>query len=702
MYQRRGLRADGTPQDPREQPQPQRQPQQQPQQQQQPHHPAAMSSTVQKLQQRVVAMAAMPQASSSARQPAQQQLGTAAYAGRASSLPPAAASQRRHLPSQFPIPPPQASTPATPILFSSAAVTAHSKSFSSRDDGGLKVYYMTPPAELSPLLKDSADAGYPDFFPYSGNHAEDNIVEAYIQHGFEDKPFLSNETGSARQNLYASLWRKNSLSSLSSFMLNAMNRRHNINKIKSQTTFKPPPRVTLTDVKREAWLKDLASPAVPLRRLSRTIPHGIRNKVLIEQCVGKNVPINRAVWFARCVGANELRGLKRKGNNASVADAEWQWIRDWTVQLTNVLDKLCAECAAKPDDTTTKWRSRFAYVMNFATHLYSEDLIDRGYFLDWTVQLLHATVLDRVPVALVLTHLFWSQIIKDNRKSKKLAEALVFHVKEANIKTASFKLYNALLEKLAQCVGRLLLDAPEAFIIPESWHGMRPVLQKCMHIINASGVDRAFESVARANLTILHQESATCLIGNQSRDADQEQRQRLLVVLKNSSTPYDVDQVSDELLLALSMPPATYDGDDDGRLVLVVSEWAVCDSGAGSVDDDVEARLSLVTSILKKWTSMGKGIFEALFSLFDAYQSLPGLDLNLFKIFLSQLLDKHVFTPDVYIRKVISRGIFLFPEMQSKIKCHEFILHNLALDNYSNHLKNQRDYLLANAGMTTM
>lgn len=138
---------------------------------------------------------------------------------------------------------------------------------------------------------------------------------------------------------------------LSCLMSNAMEFRHQSHRFSSASTFRPPPRVTLTEQKKEAWLRDLANSNVPLRKLSRTIPHGTRNRTLLEQCCSKAVPIPRAVWFARCVGANELRGLKRKGasgipstafgtTSAATMASEATWIREWTEQVTEYIEKI--------------------------------------------------------------------------------------------------------------------------------------------------------------------------------------------------------------------------------------------------------------------------------------------------------------------------------------------------------------------------
>lgn len=147
---------------------------------------------------------------------------------------------------------------------------------------------------------------------------------------------------------------------LSSVFAAALEKRQSHNTVHAPSTFKPPPRVTLTDNKREAWLRDLANPSVPLRRLSRTIPHGIRGKVLLDQCLSKWIPVARAVWLSKCVGANEIRAFKRKGTSGAMAvGLEAKWVRDWT---TNVQQFVEGVFSSPPKSTDWKARMTYAYV----------------------------------------------------------------------------------------------------------------------------------------------------------------------------------------------------------------------------------------------------------------------------------------------------------------------------------------------------
>lgn len=205
----------------------------------------------------------------------------------------------------------------------------------------------------SPIL---TSEGYADFFPWTGNHPEDKFSENAIRQGFYDKAQLTqNETGSGKSSILPPLKHKSGLQTLSSLFTNILAQRRAHGQITSNSTFKPPPRVTVTDTKREMWLKDLANPTISLRRLSRSIPHGIRGKVLLDQSLSKNIPIERAVWLAKCVGANELRSFRRKGASGLPMVGEAKWIREFTVCVEQFVESIVETCGDKD------FRSRVNY-----------------------------------------------------------------------------------------------------------------------------------------------------------------------------------------------------------------------------------------------------------------------------------------------------------------------------------------------------
>lgn len=202
--------------------------------------------------------------------------------------------------------------------------------------------------------------GHLDFGPWTGDHPEDRLNESVLRHGFlaysKLPNGLQNETATAKQLVQAPLKHKSGFTFLSNVFTSILGQRRQRGLITAPSTFKPPPRVTLTEPRREGWLQDLASPATPLRRLSRTIPHGIRGKTLLDQCLTKKIPADRAVWLAKCVGANEIRGLRRMGASGGfIMGGEVKWIRDWTICVEQFIDNVV--CSFSEAD----WKSKVNY-----------------------------------------------------------------------------------------------------------------------------------------------------------------------------------------------------------------------------------------------------------------------------------------------------------------------------------------------------
>ena len=201
------------------------------------------------------------------------------------------------------------------------------------------------------------DKGPADFHRWTGHHSEDILNESTTKNGLYDKPpAVQNESATARPAISSSLKHKSGLQILSSLLVAVLDQRQAYGATTANCTFKPPPRVTLTEPKREAWLRDLADPDIPLRRLSRTIPHGIRGKGLLDHCLAKAIPTARALWLAKCVGANEIRAFKRKGAGGAFAvGGEAKWIKEWTANVEQFVEVVLSTCGV------AGWRTRTDY-----------------------------------------------------------------------------------------------------------------------------------------------------------------------------------------------------------------------------------------------------------------------------------------------------------------------------------------------------
>lgn len=260
-----------------------------------------------------------------------------------------------------------------------------------------------------------------DFAPWTGNHPEDVLNESTAKQGYYDRTQVSqNESNTARPALYTQLKHRTGLQMLSTVFAAALEKRQNHNTVHAPSTFKPPPRVTLTDNKREAWLRDLANPSVPLRRLSRTIPHGIRGKVLLDQCLGKWIPAARAVWLAKCVGANEIRAFKRKGTSGALAvGLEAKWVRDWTTNVQQFVEGVFGTPRA-PD-----WKAKMTYAVGLTARLFFENLLDHDHFLEWFLSSFDSASLTTVPVWLLMLGIYWNNLMRYRKRGRRLAEILL-------------------------------------------------------------------------------------------------------------------------------------------------------------------------------------------------------------------------------------------------------------------------------------
>ena len=272
----------------------------------------------------------------------------------AEPLPPPYPMPRRRRPFKPP-PLPQERPPASNASFSS---------LTSRRDPRPKPYNLDPPVSAPRFTapprnehsSSHSSSGFADFFPWMGNHPEDQFNEGAIRQGYFEKGNGASESNGARDKLCPLLKHKSCLQQLSNVFSSVLLQRRQAGMITCPSSFKPPPRATLTDTKREMWLRELANPTVPLRKLSRTIPHGIRGRALLDQCLNKRIPPDRAVWLAKCVGANDIRQINRKGAKGTIVmGGEAKWVRDWTVFVEQFVEAVTSDIS-QPD-----WKHRVTY-----------------------------------------------------------------------------------------------------------------------------------------------------------------------------------------------------------------------------------------------------------------------------------------------------------------------------------------------------
>ncbi|ODQ67836.1 hypothetical protein NADFUDRAFT_48501 [Nadsonia fulvescens var. elongata DSM 6958] len=585
-----------------------------------------------------------------------------------------------------------------------------------RDELMVHRYIMNDPGMgVLPMCKPTNNdiSIYPDFAPWHKTSIEDEIAFNHLQKGYSEPPHVFNETASARTSIYPMLKGKSNISALSYFMIQSMNTRDKKNRILSNSTFKPPPRVTLTDQKREAWLRDLATPSVSLRRLSRTIPHGLRNRVLLEQCCNKAIPITRAVWLVRCVGANELRALKRKGHNSGpsassssiasssstvgvAATSESSWLHDWTEQVTDFIYKITNDCIIASNSNLTNSPSicwtKMEYILGLSVHLFSENLLDIRLFLQWCLKFLEESSLDQIPLSLLFIRIFWNEFYSQNY-SKQLAEILLHqYCKLSQPAITHHSAITPIKVRISQYTQHLFILSPDSFVIPTQWVTLGNYFNEALDLHNMAP-DLAIHDLAKS---IRFRNEALMVHDVPVIRASRNKTRALINKLNDISAPRSLDlaTISVNLLESTRLNVAA--------VFKTVFEWAVLYNSIGM------ERVFICVGLVRCWNEQRRGVSEAFHTFVDSLDiALPENNDNtnsenyftiktleyLYEL-IAQLLNIRVFSLSLYFRRLIASGLLFIPRLKHKAQLHILILSNLPIKGYFPEFTNQQRMLL--------
>ncbi|KAK0718895.1 hypothetical protein B0T21DRAFT_295905 [Apiosordaria backusii] len=428
--------------------------------------------------------------------------------------------------------------------------------------------------------------GYADFYPWTGNHAEDQFSENVIRQGHFDKPAFNPDTQSAKLNLFPSMKTANSsLHTLSAIFTAALGARRNNGQITSSSTFRYPPRVTVTDTKREAWLKELANPAAPLRKLSRTIPHGLRGQALLDQCLNKRIPFERAVWLIQCVGANELRTCKRKGVSLTVSlGGEARWIKEWTVSVQKFVESVLFSFDDK------EWKARVQYAVLLSTHLYEQNLLDREPYMEWLVSSFENSNQNRLPMWMLITEIYWKDLLKLRKYGRRLVTALVSH-HHLVFNHPDRDILQPLLSKLTTLLNTLILSSPENFVSPFVWSKYRDTIRACLPVGDTARHD-AFAAIGSRNEQLMAS-------GNRSQPA----ARHILVqwLDRNLQSP-----MSDE------GPANSWNiSKDKSALARALLEWCT------SLYRPGKTKVYITSQLLQHWSTLGLDVTTEILDFLD-------------------------------------------------------------------------------------
>ncbi|KKK24898.1 hypothetical protein ARAM_000132 [Aspergillus rambellii] len=530
--------------------------------------------------------------------------------------------------------------------------------------------YRIEVPSAAPVLKGDKVA---DFSPWTGNHPEDVLNEQTAKQGHYDRTQVSqNESNTARPSLYAQLKHRSGLHMLSSVFMAALEKRQTHNMVTAPSSFKPPPRVTLTDNKRELWLRDLANPSVPLRRLSRTIPHGIRGKALLDQCLSKWIPISRAVWLAKCVGANEIRAFKRKGTSGALAmGLEAKWVRDWTTGVQQFLEAVVGTCGSGD------WKSKMTYAATLTARLFFERLLDHDQYITWFLASLESASLNVLPVWLLMLGIYWGCVLRYRKRGRRLAEILLEKLRQITQPRKPTSL-QPLADRLSSYIKRLVLEHTSSVILPTSWERYKDLIYSCLNMK---------EQTDRAVFATLAERNSRVQVPKDRPETTQSAQHRVINLFDSIRSSHDISSTATACLTAL---------EDKAALVFKLLEWSASPFRFGL------GRVYTAARLLRKWKTFGVDIDSHIISFLGTVQDANQLSMENVYHVISELVRSQNFSISRYLQWLMAKGVANTSGSNNAhiLSGDACLLSHLPMSRLPEHVRSLRHTLLFRAGIS--
>ncbi|KAH7057369.1 hypothetical protein B0J12DRAFT_775176 [Macrophomina phaseolina] len=503
-----------------------------------------------------------------------------------------------------------------------------------------------------------------DFYPWAGNHPEDGLSAEVVKVGYFDDRKGQVDLNAGKAHVGPQIKNKSTLQTLSSLFIQVLEKRQASGRVREPSTFKPPPRITVKDTQREEWLRDLANPSLPPKR---RIPHGIRGKLLLEQCLSKNIPIARAIWLAKCVGANEMRAWMRKGASSTGGmGGEVKWVREWTVFVEQFVDSTISICGQDG------WRDKMDYTIRLASQLYTERLLDQDHYLDWLLTSLESTEVERLPIWFLMVQIYWQDIVALRRRGRRLTEALLLHL-DSMESADKVEAENPLILRSRRLITTLLMGHRNCMVIPRTWRKYRHFFDNMLKGSVHPALQSAIRSVIRRN------ERLTGWSHNPAQ-THQSPQKSVLSALDEISLDLNLNEFSAQCVAL--MPDAQ-------GLAVTVLQWACSLYREGS------HRLYVAVRLLRKWKSKGADIDSAILAVLSDGQKLKGIKHRDFFRLVAELVRSKHFSVGRYLQWLIASGsLSAGGDVTKSEACSVRLIAEIPLQGLPEHVLNLRQSLL--------
>ncbi|GAA6009562.1 hypothetical protein JCM11491_003607 [Sporobolomyces phaffii] len=367
---------------------------------------------------------------------------------------------------------------------------------------GLHRYRLEPPSWRAPWESsggaefaggagegNASGKAWPVFYPTRDGMDEDQMTES------------AADTFSAHGHILDNLKAKGMLENLSRIVTAVQQKRETNLPSYGPPTFRLPSRITLTDSKRESWFSDLANPAVPLSKLSRSVPHGYKGEKGLDMLSARKVEIGRAVWFVRAFGGVEIQSLAKsrpvstaisqytseftsvvcefvrkqllglslsEPESSAPPPATHSRTRTTSAGLSSSTNSARAQSDFKDPEARTAWKDKFDYTLSLLNSLLSASLLSTPQFIRFLVSIVDpaSTTLAQLSVALLLVEEYWDEVLEDEASTARLAKTCLIRLEEVEqaSSTGPSALYSTLESTLTSLIQSAFVALPDAFV----------------------------------------------------------------------------------------------------------------------------------------------------------------------------------------------------------------------------------------------
>ena len=476
-----------------------------------------------------------------------------------------------------------------------------------------------------------------DFDPWAGDHVEDVLDDQSVKHGFNEKLSLSSsETGTARQSLYGTLKQDAGLQALSTLFDGTLRERQAHIKFPATAPSGPPPRVTLTETRRKAFLNDLANTKIPLKKLIRTIPQGIKGVALLDHCFSHQIPVGRAIWFAKAVGSNEIRSLRRKSSSTvSTGSTENKWLREWTSHIEQFID------SSFEAHGHSSWRLKFNYALILASRLYYDGLMERDHYLGWITDAVTTSELAKLASRLLLVSQHHGSLGNRRKFGRRLAEKLLDVLQL--VAEGRHGALEPLLSPVRHTLEQLSTSNPSSLLLPKSWSRYANTIEREFNrdVEHRQQLyDELRERNARVDLKLVYEPASS-----------QSCQNMVVAILDGIKLPFQCTDISGQcrsVCASLS------------HLVLVVLGWAISRFRTG------EHRVILAAHLLQLWHSE-EDIHPFIAQFFASKKTRALVEKDSLGLLVRELVRAHVFSVGRYIQWLSASGQLMEPQTENQL-----------------------------------